>query len=71
MVKKQPFFSVIVDRREDDSGGYIITLVSTRLPASLQPVQRVCPTSQRRLTRDVCAFIGPNWPDTSGQCGDR
>lgn len=43
MVKKLLFFlSVIVDRREDDSGGYIITLVSSRLPASLQPVQRQC-----------------------------
>lgn len=71
MVKKLHFFSVIVDRREDDSGGYIITLVSSRLPASLQPVQRVCPTSQQRITRDVCAFHGPNWLGNSGQCGDR
>lgn len=55
MVKKLPFFSVIVDKGEDDSGGYIITLVSSRLPASLQPVQRECILLAN--TRDVCAFM--------------
>lgn len=67
MVKKLPFFSVIVDSGEDDSGGYIITQVSSRLTAPLEPVQRECSTSQQRLTRDVCAFYGPNWPGQDGQ----
>lgn len=46
MVKKLPFFSVIVDGGEDDSGGYIITLFSNRLTAPLKPVQGECPPSQ-------------------------
>lgn len=66
MVKKLPFFSVIVDRGEDDSGGYIITQVSSRLTAPLDPVQREYPTSHQRLTRDFCAFYGPNWPEQDG-----
>lgn len=48
-----------MDRREDDSGGNIITLVSSRLTAPLQPVQRECVLQPTEINHRRLRFLWP------------